>query len=201
VDAGDRVTAGGVWLWATHLRYGDELRTADGRHASVVRVRLGVGNAEVWTLTVATGHTFFVGAAQVLVHNAQGCGPLSQDWNRRVQFQGNRVYQRDNLIDPNLTDSQGRTNLQRMQGLRDLGGGWIRRPIAPIGPDGESLQIHHMLQTQDGPLAEVTGSFHRNFFGILHINVGSGMPSGIDRSAFNSWKLSYWANRANDFLP
>jgi len=81
VDAGARIAPGGAWLWATHLRYGDELRTASGQVVSVVRVRRGVGYADVWTLTVARDHTFFVGSARVLVHNTDipcngGLGPL-----------------------------------------------------------------------------------------------------------------------------
>jgi len=76
VDAGARIAPGGAWLWAEHLRPGDQLRTADGRLVSVVRVRTGVGRADVWTLTVARDHTFFVGTAQVLVHNTN-CPPGS----------------------------------------------------------------------------------------------------------------------------
>jgi len=76
VDAGARIAPGGAWLWAEHLRPGDQLRTADGRLVSVARVRTGVGRADVWTLTVAKDHTFFVGTAQVLVYNTN-CPPGS----------------------------------------------------------------------------------------------------------------------------
>jgi len=59
------------WQYAEHLRRGDRLRTADGQAAYVARVRMGVGTAPVYTLTVAHDHTFFVGASRVLVHNTQ----------------------------------------------------------------------------------------------------------------------------------
>jgi len=68
VDAG-ALFAGHNWLAAGDLLPGDRLRTANGKDARVVRVRRGVGRATVYTLTVATDHTFFVGSASVLVHN------------------------------------------------------------------------------------------------------------------------------------
>ena len=54
---------------------GDRLRTEDGRHVMVVSLRYHTGFAHVYTLTIATDHDFFVGAAGVfvLVHNC----PLS----------------------------------------------------------------------------------------------------------------------------
>jgi RHS repeat-associated protein len=64
--------------------------------------------------------------------------------------QPQRVYQRDDLIDPGLKDKYGRTNFSRM-----------KQGLAPIGPDGIEINVHHMLQTADGPLAELTATFHR----------------------------------------
>ncbi len=55
---------------------GDRLREADGTEAVVAGLRRNVGRAVVYTLTVARDHTFFVGAAQVLVHNANCVGSL-----------------------------------------------------------------------------------------------------------------------------
>jgi filamentous hemagglutinin len=64
------------------------------------------------------------------------------------------------------------TNLQRMQ-----------EGLAPIGPDGRPINLHHMLQTQSGPIAEVTATMHQQYSRILHINPNT-IPSGINRSAF-----------------
>lgn len=80
-----------------------------------------------------------------------------------------------------------RTNLQRMQ-----------KGIAPIGPDGKSVNLHHMTQTNDSAIAELTESFHKTNTSTIHINPNT-IPSGIDRSQFNTWKSNYWKNRANDF--
>jgi guanyl-specific ribonuclease Sa len=73
VDAGGGLRHAG-WLYAEHLRVGDQLRTAAGAHVLVVGLRYNVGQADVYTLTVAHDHTFFVGSARVLVHNAM-CVP------------------------------------------------------------------------------------------------------------------------------
>ncbi|MFQ5614324.1 MAG: HNH/ENDO VII family nuclease, partial [Anaerolineae bacterium] len=117
-----------------------------------------------------------------------GGSTASRLWNRTITFEGNKVYQRDDLIDPNLTDELGRTNLQRMQ-----------EGLAPKGPDGHSITLHHMLQTQEGPLAEVTQTFHEGNSSTIHINPST-IPSGIDRDAFRDWREQYWMNRALDFL-
>jgi A nuclease of the HNH/ENDO VII superfamily with conserved LHH len=69
---------------------------------------------------------------------------------------------------------------------------------APIGPDGESLNLHHLLQTQDGPLAEMTQTFHQQNSSIIHINPNT-IPSGINRPVFDAWRQQYWMNRAQGF--
>jgi len=58
------------WIAAGDLVLGDRLRTPTGTDATVLGVRRDVDRAAVYTLTVAKDHTFFVGTAQVLVHNA-----------------------------------------------------------------------------------------------------------------------------------
>ena len=69
---------------------------------------------------------------------------------------------------------------------------------APIGYDGKSVQLHHLLQTQDGPIVEVSQTFHNSYYSTIHMNTGQ-LPSTINRSQFNSWTRKYWMNRALDF--
>ncbi|MFO0802942.1 MAG: HNH/ENDO VII family nuclease [Gemmataceae bacterium] len=113
--------------------------------------------------------------------------PPKRFWTKKKDFKGNRVYQRDDLIDPKLVDKKGRTNLDRM-----------KKGLAPLGPDGKPINLHHMLQTQDGAIAEMTQTFHQQNHKVIHINPNT-TPSGIDRKAFDAWKKAYWKNRANDF--
>ncbi|WP_256657105.1 MULTISPECIES: hemagglutinin repeat-containing protein [unclassified Pseudomonas] len=117
-------------------------------------------------------------------------GQQRKYWSQEpIQFNGNKVYQRNDLVDPSRVDSQtGLTNLDLM-----------KNGLAPYGPDGKKVNLHHMLQTQDGPIAEVTQSFHQKNSGAIHINSGSDIPSGINRSQFEKWKKDYWRSRANDF--
>jgi len=111
-----------------------------------------------------------------------------------VAFNGNRIYQRNDLFDPNQTSTWTQngqqvtgTNIDRMASGR-----------APIGTDGNPVNLHHMTQTQGGALAEVTQTFHTQNYGVIHINTGQ-LPSGISRSQFNAWRQLYWQNRAATF--
>lgn len=121
---------------------------------------------------------------------------LQQDiyWSESIQFEGNKVYQRNDLFDPMQVSSWNRkgetitgTNIQRMAAGN-----------APIGYDGKSVQLHHLLQTQDGPIVEVSQTFHNNYYSTIHMNTGQ-LPSTINRGQFNSWTRKYWMNRALDF--
>ncbi|HIF9098894.1 TPA: HNH/ENDO VII family nuclease [Photobacterium damselae] len=108
-------------------------------------------------------------------------------WTSSTTFKGNKVFQRNDLIDPKLVDARGRTNLERMQ-----------KGLAPADLDGKSVNLHHMTQKHNGSIAEVTQIFHQKNSKTIHINPSS-TPSGIDRSAFNKWRIDYWKSRANDF--
>ncbi|MFK8400298.1 hemagglutinin repeat-containing protein [Pseudomonas sp. BGr12] len=113
-------------------------------------------------------------------------------WSKEpVQFNGNKVYQRDDLFDPSLMSSWrdggkvvSGTNIERMASGR-----------APIGVDGKSVNLHHTTQTQTGPIAEMTQTFHQQNSSVIHINPNT-IPSGIDRAAFDKWKAQYWEQRA-----
>lgn len=104
-----------------------------------------------------------------------------------IQFNGNKVFQRNDLIDPSKVDPKtGKTNLELMQAGR-----------APLGPDGKPVNLHHLTQKQDGAIAEVTQTLHKDNHGTLH--TPNTVPSGINRTEFNMWRRNYWKNRANDF--
>jgi hypothetical protein len=135
------------------------------------------------------------GGERVLLHGAErelahGGGQDLKYWAPK-EVLGHKVYQRDDLIDPLLKDKRGRTNLERMA-----------KGDPPIGPDGKSINLHHTLQTHDGPLAEVEATFHTRNGTVLHINLPQNrFPSGIDRPAFEKWKDQYWRERGVDFQP
>ena len=199
------------WKAAAELKAGDILETADGKCKVVKSITVEEKGYPVTTynLSVEDNHTFFVGKLGVLTHNMKGFTPCEladevaekatkgggnpvensgrKFWTNKVEHNGTKVYQRNDIIDPGRVDKMGRTNIERME-----------QGLAPLGPDGKSVNLHHMTQTNDSAIAEVTQRFHQQNKGIIHINPNT-IPSGIDRNIFNSWRKSYWKNRVNDF--
>jgi RHS repeat-associated protein len=174
------------WTAAGDLKPGMTLLTDDGDTVIVTGNHAFTRHARTYNLTVDDLHTYYVlaGETPVLVHNSN-C-----QWSR-TDYSGQRIYQRDDLVNPDYfspADKYGRSNLKRMQ-----------QGLAPMGPDDKPLNLHHMLQTQDGPIAEVTHSMHFGNYNQLHWKAGTKIPSGIDRDAFNSWKSQYWKDRAAGF--
>jgi len=108
-----------------------------------------------------------------------------------VQFNGNRVYQRNDLFDPSQTSTW-------RQGGRDVTGTNLDRMTAgraPLDSTGNPINLHHMTQSQHGAIAEVNQNFHSKNHGVIHINPNT-IPSGINRSQFDTWRGQYWRNRA-----
>ena len=93
VDGGPGI-ARPEWLAAADLQAGDRLRTEDGRDITITALRYHTGYAHVYTLTVAHDHTFFVGSAGVLVHNAsircvfRGVGSRARAFNAARDYAG-----------------------------------------------------------------------------------------------------------------
>lgn len=86
-------------------------------------------------------------------------------------------------IDYNL-EVDGMTNLERM-----------RQGKCPCTADGENIELHHIGQNPNAPLAELTTTEHRgsNNDMILHDKT---KESQIDRIAFRQQRENYWKARA-----
>ncbi len=115
-------------------------------------------------------------------------------WTNVSKFDNIKVYKRSDIFDAKTVSSwkvNGKTvtgtNVERMAAGK-----------APIGVDGKPVNLHHMTQTQESAIAEMTQTFHKKNHSTIHINPNS-VPSGIDRSKFNTWRTNYWKNRAKDF--
>jgi hypothetical protein len=113
--------------------------------------------------------------------NAAGDGIQTLDVN------GKTVTMNNNTFDPDFVDPRGRTNIQRME-----------QGLAPIGYDGKSVNIHHIDQTDAGPVMEITATEHQQRYVELHPNTGQ-LPSQIDRAAFDKWRREYWRWRSTTF--
>lgn len=127
-------------------------------------------------------------------------------WKEPKQINGRKVYQRDDLFDPNFKDADGLTNVERM-----------KDGLSPIGYDGEKINMHHLTQTEPGPMAEVGGKFHSDNSDALHFPDQKSFRRPDGRKAdwpksktgrykstsqsnqYNAWRKNYWKIRANDF--
>lgn len=86
-------------------------------------------------------------------------------------------------IDFNQKDEFGRTNSER-----------IKSSLSPITKSGEIVELHHVGQNPDSPLAELTRDQHRGVGNdtILH---QKDIESRIDREEFQKEKSQYWKTR------
>ena len=112
---------------------------------------------------------------------------LADIWTGHSNIDGVDVYKNDELIDIDIMDYNGKTNLER-----------IEDGLSPIGPDGKSVELHHWDQTSDSAIYEIESSFHKEAYSDLHINIG-GSDSLIDRNEFGNFRRDYWKSRAADF--
>ena len=92
------------------------------------------------------------------------------------------------LINPNIDmdqkDAFGRTNKERME-----------QGLAPLDKNGNPIELHHIGQKNDSPLAELTQEQHRSKenYSILH---DTKKDSEIDRKAFDNERENHWKARA-----
>lgn len=102
------------------------------------------------------------------------------DWNGKIPQ--DRIDRMRSMFGDEVADKwQGKTNL-------DL----IKEGKAPYGSDGEWINLHHVGQKPDSPLAELTNTEHKTFDSILHDKTKS---SEIERPIFRKEREAYWQNR------
>lgn len=91
-----------------------------------------------------------------------------------------------NDIDWDQKDAMGRTNRERAE-----------QGLSPISKDGKVIELHHIGQHADSPLAELTTEEHRGKGNdiILHNKT---KESEIDRQAFAKERNEHWEARANE---
>ncbi len=130
------------WVEAGNLRVGDKLGTEDGRGVTITGLRYNVGYAHVYTLTVTSDHDFFVGTAEVLVHNCTFLGKLrplpdSQGFGYKYQrFITGKNFEYDYKLDngklvflDDLNVPAGYIIDTKWTGLNDFA--WAHSPLNP----------------------------------------------------------------------
>ncbi len=102
------------------------------------------------------------------------------DWNAKIPQ--DRIDRMRSLYGKETADKwAGKTNM-------DL----IKEGKAPYGPDGEQINLHHIGQKADSPLAELTDTEHKKNDAILHDKTKS---SEINRPVFRLEREAYWKNK------
>ena len=77
---------------------------------------------------------------------------------------------------------------------------------APIGVDGNPVNLHHIGQDDRSALVELTQTQHTKYFSQLHVFAGlkaDQFPKDVipvKRGDFGDWREQYWMERAKDFL-
>lgn len=101
---------------------------------------------------------------------------------KEVEINGKKCLIRDD-VDLDQEDEDGITNRERME-----------RGRPPITNDGEEIELHHIGQKQNSPLAELTMEQHRGVGNdtILHDKIKA---TEIDRNEFGKERRDHWKNR------
>ena len=101
---------------------------------------------------------------------------------KEVEINGKNCLIRDD-IDLDQKDEDGISNRERME---------RRRP--PITKEGQEVELHHIGQKQDSPLAELTTEQHRGVGNdtILHDKT---KETEIDRNEFGKERRDHWKGR------
>lgn len=105
------------------------------------------------------------------------------DWDAKIPQ--DRIDRMRSMFGDEVADKwQGKTNL-------DL----IKEGKAPYGSDGEWINLHHVGQKADSPLAELTNTEHKTYDSILHDKTKT---SEIERPIFRKEREEYWRNRYDE---
>lgn len=104
---------------------------------------------------------------------------------QEVEINGRKCLIRSDT-DWGQKDSMGRTNKERAEA-----------GLSPINKEGDTIELHHIGQKSDGPLAELTPDEHRGKknYSVLH---DTQKESEIDRVAFNRERSNHWKERAGE---
>lgn len=102
-----------------------------------------------------------------------------------IEINGKKCLVRTD-IDWYQKDAMGRTNRERAE-----------QGLSPINKDGKVIELHHIGQHSDSPLAELTTEEHRGKGNdtILHNKT---KESEIDRQAFAKERYDHWEARARE---
>ena len=109
--------------------------------------------------------------------------------NGEVKDVSRRIYQRNDIDINYFDETTGLTNFERMQAGKP-----------PIGTDGDPLELHHVLQQEAGPMAELREITHQQYYSQLHGLVENGASfrnNPLLNKQYNNFRYNYWKWRAS----
>lgn len=112
--------------------------------------------------------------------------------NGEIRDVSRKIYQRHDIDFNYFDENTGMTNLERM-----------RSGKAPIGNDGNPIQLHHVIQKEAGPMVEIREVTHQEYYRILHGLVPSGASFRNDplmNKQYNNFRIAYWKWRAQQYM-
>ena len=112
--------------------------------------------------------------------------------NGEVRDVSRKVYQRNDIDYSRVDPATGLSNLERMQ-----------KGKPPIGNDGNPIQLHHVIQKENGSVVEIRVTTHQEYYHTLHGLVESGGSFRNDpilSKQYNNFRTIYWRWRAKQIM-
>ena len=112
--------------------------------------------------------------------------------NGEVRDVSRKVYQRNDIDYFRVDPATGLTNLERML-----------KGKPPIGNDGNPIQLHHVIQIENGPVVEIREITHQEYYSTLHGLAGRGSSFRNDpilSKQYNNFRTVYWRWRAKQIM-
>lgn len=174
----------------------DEIVDSDG--ADELSDEIGLGDEKVGEANEGEGKEGLTDEEKLRIHEASGWSDEIIDSFRSIEEY--EIYKKAGLqeveigekkalirndIDWNQTDEKGRTNEER-----------IKRGLAPLDKDGDSIELHHIGQHADSLLAELTFKEHRGDGNdtILHDKKKETETHG-EGNNWDNERQNYWKDR------
>lgn len=166
--------------------------------AAVLAVNLGIGTADAGLFhdMEDVGKGVAVGAAvhegeKVVEHEAERNAAEDAGKIYSKHITNRRTIYKNMRIDHSITDKHGISNLEKMH-----------KGLAPVDKNGKPFHIHHVIQEEPGPVAEVNQAVHQKFYRALHGLKEKGESFRNDKSlvrSFDDYRKKHWKARAKEF--
>jgi len=124
---------------------------------------------------------------------------------KSTEVLGRRVYKNSRDVTPGvpslINDSVHKSVREK------VGAGWSNKDLmkagyAPIGPDGNQINLHHLIGKEPGGMIELTKTFHSSNHKALHglIEKGTSFRNNPKLEyQYTKFRKNYWKERAKDF--